>query len=281
MIQNVSGISPKNQHLLNGIVRELALSFSKPALEFIDLLIESFMYPKGNDNPSSRMLGCYENSDPVQKEIKGSDSDYTFEPHDLGYGRLLEMIHLRQLILKIKNGEKSFPSVDSSEYIPSLLAVLEEIHTFMIHLLKELSNYIEVIGSAVIFKEILTEHLPNFRHAFHAFKSFNEILQHLMETVKRTGVSDDEVFQINQKTIELIKKFTVDNVLWFEELMTGSKALKEYLLFEDCELKPIENVNALNEGLPKSISAAINSPQFEDFLQIRKAKLRVCHRRVF
>ena len=282
MIQKNNVISPRNQVLLNKIVRQLSLSLNKPLLEFTDILIESFMYPRGSKRSLINFLQKEDSCAIIdlEDEQKNEPDLPKFEYQDLGNAKILEMISIRQLILQTKSTDGLLPPIESSEYTPKLLYYMEEIHCLFIHLLKELSRCIEMPAYSLLYKAILTENLPHFHHTFQGFKELNGLFHCLLDNVKETGCSDEKIFHVSGKIMDRFEQFSNDNRLWFDDLIMGSSAFKEYLLCEDRILSASDDKLLRNGGIPPQMSKAIHDIKFEVFLETRKAKLRIAHRRV-
>ncbi|SCU99549.1 LANO_0F02234g1_1 [Lachancea nothofagi CBS 11611] len=264
MVKCCSNISPKNRALLNDLSRDLTVSLTTPALEFVDILIESLMYPRGNGNSLMNLIcgtgaGVGEEDEPVSQ--------------DLGLGCLLESVHARHLLVKLKC-QSEISASDERQ-----LRLLGEIHGALVLLLKQLSEQIEVSSCPDFYRDMLQENVSHFRQAFHGFHILNEALLEILECAEQTGLSDLKLFKIDYKTTERLNAFKLDNVKWFEELMLSSRALREYLILQDYQVGSLDQMTS--KTLPKVILAAVRSSDFGIYLQIRKSKLKICHRKVF
>ncbi|CUS23440.1 LAQU0S10e00430g1_1 [Lachancea quebecensis] len=256
MVELASKISEGNQLLFNQIASELSATLTGPTLEFIDVLIESFMYPRGNCSLAA-----------------GDQSQY--ECQEFGHNCILGMVYARHLLNKIK----AHSLTGSPSFAWSLMELLEETRGALVHLLKQLSSQIELPMCSEMYRQILRENVFHFRHAFFNFQALDSILHQLLETLDKTGLLDEEVFQIDYKTIGAIQRFAADNAQWFEDIMLGSKALKEYLLLQDYSTDYLDQVTATK--VPKGVKKAIRSPDFSLFIHGRKSRLKISHRRIF
>ncbi|SCU97008.1 LAMI_0F08548g1_1 [Lachancea mirantina] len=267
VIQMLSSATPQNLLLLNQILRELAHSLNKPVLEFIDSLIERIMIPRGQ-----KLLFWLDKQN--GESLSASAVAEEFQVYDLGHGKLLEMIYLRQLVVKILNDEKSLPKVSSPEYASKLSVLMEHMHALLIALLKELSGFIHISETSSVHKKLVEDHITNFRTAFDGYKSFNEILEALAATPKLFSPPEEGTFKIEPKTIAKIKNFTETNKKWCIDLLLDSNALREFFLLEnDAKLSDDNTVDDL--------CFVVTSEKFICFNRLRKERLRISHRRVF
>lgn len=269
MLEAVSKVSPSNQLLFNQISKELCVSLAKPTLEFVDILIESLMYPRGTGRSLMNLMCGTEES------LASSEHQFAYENQDLGHGCLLHLVHARQLLVRVQG----YPTTGAPEYVSTLLALLEDTHGVLVSLLQQLSRQIEVPACPEIYKQLLRENLEHFRNAFTGFQALDHIMHQLLETVEESGSSSTQVFQIGPKTIERIKSFSAHNSESFERLMLGSRALREYLLLQDYKTDYLDQI--FSAKVPKGILSAVHSSDFGIYMQLRKSKLKISHRRVF
>ncbi|SCU78009.1 LADA_0A03334g1_1 [Lachancea dasiensis] len=262
MVTSSDGLSPKNRILLSKIAKEVTLSLTSPASEFVDLVIESLMYPRGNGNSVMNIL-CGEGSFPDEQQPE-------IVSQDLGMACLLDAVHTRQLLLRLVS------NIDNIEMVKAQFSLLEDIHSAFVHLLRQLSKQIEMSSCPDFFRDLLKENVASFRHAFDGFQALDNILHQLVIDAEHTGSVDGQHFKMDCKTTEGIKTFTLDNAKWFEDLMLSSRALREYLILQD-----YQNGASSSEDLSKAMAAAIRSPDFGTYRQIRKSKLKISHRKVF
>ncbi|KAM3164314.1 hypothetical protein ACU8KH_01217 [Lachancea thermotolerans] len=268
MVESVPKALSNSRLLLSQIANELCASLAKPTLELIDILIEALMYPRGNGNSLMDWTLDAENH-----SVLAEKHQYVHE--DLGYGCILELVHARQLLAKL-NTRMPTPSPD---FTVTLLTISEEIHDVLVHLLAHLKGQANRSTELDLYKNIVRENLPHFRHSFCNFNTLDNILRQLREFSENTSSSNGEGFQIAPKTMESIKTFSSDNSHWFEELMLGSQALREYLLLQDYHTDYLDGINT--SSIPRGISSEIHSSDFGIFLQVRKSKLKISHRKVF
>lgn len=269
MVELASKISPANQLLFNQIANELSASLTGPTLEFIDVLIESFMYPRGNRSLFASARG------ETGMESSPTDHQQLYECQDFGHNCLLGMVYARHLLNKIKSQSLT----ESPDFAWSLLELLEDTRSTLVQLLKQMSSQIELPMCSEMYRQILSENVFHFRHAFLNFQALDCILHQLLETLDKTGLLDEVVFQIDYKTIGAIQRFAADNTQWFEDIMLGSKALKEYLLLQDYRTDYLDQVTATK--VPKGVRKAIRSPEFSSFVHARKSRLKISHRKIF
>ncbi|CUS21448.1 LAQU0S03e02828g1_1 [Lachancea quebecensis] len=268
MVELVSKTLSSNRLLLTQFANELSSSFAKPTLEFVDILIEALMYPRGSGNSLMDWT-----LDSEKYPMLAEKHKYVHE--DLGYGCLLEMVHARQLLVKLNTKAPA----SSPDFTNSILALLEEIHEVLAHLLEHLKSQARRPMGLDLYKSIVQGNLPHFNHAFCNFNILVCILHQLQEFPENTSTGNGDIFQIAPKTMESIKTFSADNLLWFEGLMLGSRALREYLLLQDYHTDYLDSINTVS--IPRGISSEIHSSDFGIFVQVRKSKLKISHRRVF
>lgn len=253
MIQTLKPLSSLNQELLNKIIGELAQSLLKPSLEFDEILIESFMYPRGSD---SLMLNC-------KSQVKSTNEDDTgckFGVHDMGHVQILEMIQIRNIITKLINKLDNVTSVDFVDEVQKLSSQLE---TNFYHLLKQLSLYIEVPKCSDVYRVILTKQLSNFQQFFISHKLFSSITENLIQTATLTGQDKNKCFQVDITLSDMITKFITRNNKWMETMLLESIAFQEF--------------QATHQD-SQPASKILRSRAFRHYLQERKNRLRILHR---
>ncbi|CAR27338.1 hypothetical protein ZYGR_0I06120 [Zygosaccharomyces rouxii] len=202
MINDSNKTTVKNQKLLNQICQELTLSLCHPLLEFVDALLEKFMYPEGIEKDAHPDL------------------------FTLGHPRLLELVYLRQRVDQLqKLNRETFEPI--SQFFPHLLHRIEKIHIILVHLLQVLSNHIEIPTQSKFYRKIVTESISDFQRAFEQFKSLDYVLMALMRNLEKTG-STDKTFLVDSSLLQEIKNFDTENKHWFNDILQESKALKEF-----------------------------------------------------
>lgn len=200
MINNKKTASPKNQRLLNQICKELTVSLSSPLLEFVDVLLESFMYPEG--------------------EIAKLDL------FSLGHPRILELIYLRQKIEHLQHIDPA-RCESCSKFFPQLVQKIEQVHALLVHLLQVLSNHIEVPTQSRFYRRIVMGSVSDFQRAFEQFKALDYVFLTLLRNLEKSGHSD-KTFQVDGSLLLKIEQFTSQNTRWFEDLFRESEAYKEF-----------------------------------------------------
>lgn len=277
MIKDNKMPSPKNQELLNGICKGLVVSQSKSLLEFVDILIEKFMYPRSH---SKYLMHLLTDKECAIIDDEANEEEYEkFETFDLGHPRLLELILIRQKVFQLKfTGNEGWKR---TEYIPKLLRKVEQVYVLLVHLLQVLSDHIEVPAHSKFYRDFITESISDFQSAFESFKSLDYIFLSLIRNAEKSGESDDSLFHVNDALLLDIKQFTNDNLAWYESLMTESIALKEYLLVKNRIFQKENENQPLEEGIAPYALEIIFDIKFEKFLENRKARLNISNRRIF
>lgn len=276
MIKDNKMPSPKNQELLNSICKGLAMSQSKPLLEFVDILIEKFMYPRTH---SKYLMHLLTDKECAIIDDEASEECEKFEMFDLGHPRLLELILIRQKVFELKfTGNEGWKL---TEYIPKLLRKVEQVYILLVHLLQVLSDHIEVPAHSKFYRDFITESISDFQTAFESFKSLDYILHSLIRNAEKSGESDNSLFHVNDALLLDIKQFTNDNLAWYQSLMTESIALKEYLLVKNKIFQKENEMQPLENGIAPYALGIIFDIQFEKFLERRKARLNISNRRIF
>ncbi|GAV53330.1 hypothetical protein ZYGR_0AI06140 [Zygosaccharomyces rouxii] len=202
MINDSNKATLKNQKLLNQICQELTFSLCHPLLEFVDVLLEKFMYPES-----------------VEEDVNP-------DLFTLGHPRLLELVYLRQRIDQLQNvNHETFEPI--SQFFPQLLHRIEKIHSILVHLLQVLSNHIEIPTQSKFYRKIVIESISDFQRAFEQFKSLDYILMALMRNLEKTGFTD-RTFLVDSSLLQEIKNFDTENKQWFDDVLQESKGLKEF-----------------------------------------------------
>lgn len=202
MINDNNRATVKNQKLLNRICQELTFSLCHPLLEFVDALLEKFMYPESVE--------------------EGVIPDL----FTLGHPRLLELIYLRQRIDQLRSVNPEM-SESISQFFPQLLQRVEKIHTLLVHLLQVLSDHIEIPTQSKFYRKIVIESISDFQRAFEQFKSLDCILMALMRNFEKTGCMD-KPFLVDNSLLQEIKDFDTENKQWFDDVLQESKGFKEF-----------------------------------------------------
>lgn len=273
MIKDRKVPSPKNQTLFNEICKTIVASQMKPLLEFVDILLERFMYPR-TETKSLAGIFISEEKDAVETSRPGS-----FEVFDLGHPRILEIIMIRQKIIELKAvGSGGWKM---TEYGPKILRKLNQIYLLLVHLLQVLSDHIEAPLNAKFYREIIMESISDFQMAFETFKSLDFIIHTLLRNLEKSGTTDSKIFSVEDSLLQKIKDFSANNLTWYENLMTESTALREYLLVENKIFQNEEDGKLSKKGINSYALEVIFDPRFDLFLSKRKARLNISNRRIF
>ncbi|SCU81302.1 LAFA_0C03950g1_1 [Lachancea sp. 'fantastica'] len=267
MVTGDSRLTPKVLELVSDVVRDITTSLTEPLTELVDMLTESLMYPRGSRKSLMNIL-CR-----TDEEIKNFESA-DFVSQDLGSVCLLDAVHTAKLIGKLNGLSKG------REYPSTQSAMLEELHGALVNLLKQLSGQIEINSHLCFYKDLLRENVVHFRHAFDALQNLDSLSSALMKTAADLRLSESAaVLKFDAKTAESMRSFTVTNAKWHDQLLLGSQALKEYLVLQD------HNIDTLSSDpqndLYKEAAVVVRSPVFRNYVQARKARLKITQRRVF
>lgn len=266
--------SPKNLELLNKLCEELVISQSKPLLEFVDIIIEKFMYPRPSSASLMDVLIRQEcavvDDEDSDCNLHDSQGSVKYEAFDLGHPRLLELIIIRQKLTELKATPKL--GWEPNEFISKLLSKVQKVYLLLVHLLQVLSDHIEVTTNAKFYREIVIDSISEFQHAFESFKSLDYICQSLIKNVQKSGKSDEKIFYVDDTLLIRITDFIDQNTKWYENIILKSVAFKEFSL--------VENQSSALE-VETSFIKLIHESKFEKFLDKRKSRLRISNRRVF
>lgn len=270
MIKDRKIPSPKNQAIFNEICKTIVTSQLKPLLEFVDILLENFMYPRTESDSLATVLTS-QHTNVLQRRKSGS-----FEVFDLGHPRVLEIIMVRQKIVELKKTDKQGWKL--TEYGPKVLRKLNQIYLLLVNLLQVLSDHIEAPLNALFYRNIIIQSISHFQIAFETFKSLDFIIHALLKNLEKSGTTDSIIFSVEDSLLLKIKEFSTNSLIWYENLMTESTALREYLLVE---AKIFENDQDLSKGIDSYALKVIYDSKFESFLERRKARLNISNRRIF
>ncbi|QLG71273.1 hypothetical protein HG535_0B03120 [Zygotorulaspora mrakii] len=264
--------SPKNRDILNNLGNELVISQSKPVLEFVDIIIERFMYPR---LPSKSLMGLLLLQECAIIDEESNDNDdldnlIKYETFDLGHPRILELILIRQKLEELNSTEKK--TWKSDEYMTKLLTKVQQVYVLLVHLLQVLSDHIEVPAHSAFYKGIVLDSIADFQRAFESFKILDFICQSLIRSVAESGKSDNSIFYVEDTLLRHIESFIQGNIKWYEDIMLQSTALKEFYLTEK---------KMLPQSIPSHETDLLHQKGFEIFLEKRKLRLRISTRRVF
>ncbi|CEP64820.1 Aro5p LALA0_S13e03752g [Lachancea lanzarotensis] len=262
MVTGDPKLSPKILELLSNVVREITVSLTEPLSEFVDILTESLMYPRGTTNSLMNIL-CKTNEEIEIREAA------EFVSQDLGTACLLDAVHTAKLIgkLNVLSKRRDYPLTQS--------AMLEEVHSALVSLLKQLSGQMETCSHLFFYKDLLRESVVHFRHAFDALQDLDAISVRLVLSARESSAPEHPLLDIDAKTTGYIRTFTVTNANWHEQLLLGSRALKEYLVLHTPSGD--DSTNALYE----EATVVVRSPVFRNYVQARKSQLKITHRRIF
>ncbi|QLQ82092.1 hypothetical protein HG537_0G03470 [Torulaspora globosa] len=262
MIKDQKIPSPKNQMIFNEICKTIVTSQLKPLLEFVDILLEKFMYPRTESDSLATILNS-------QDTLQRSGS---FEVFDLGHPRILEIIMVRQKIVELKKTGKQGWKI--TEYGPKVLRKLNQIYPLLVNLLQVLSDHIEAPLNALFYRNIIIQSISHFQIAFETFKSLDFIIHALLRNLEKSGTNDTLIFTVEDSLLLKIKDFSASSLIWYENLMTESTALREYLI--------VEAKHDLQEnGITSYAHKVIYDSKFESFLERRKTRLNISNRRIF
>lgn len=263
MIQLVGDISALNQNLLNKIIAELAQSMLKPTLEFDEILLECFMYPRGLES----LLHKYE----FENNASTMEHKHDFNLQDIGHAQLLEIIHIRKVILDTQSSCKALDQ--NTGFVLKIQELFNKIECLVYELLKRLSVYIEVPKCSKLYRSILTKQLPNFNEFFSAYKMFNAITNSLLETAVKTGQDTTKYFNVDVSLSDTITKFIKSNDKWMHQMLLESTSFQEFRLIRSkCDSKAeTSSFSSTNDTCCSS---------FTEFNQERKNRLRIQHRSI-
>ncbi|CDO92039.1 unnamed protein product [Kluyveromyces dobzhanskii CBS 2104] len=260
MVQCVGHISTLNQTLLNKITAEIVQSMLKPTLEFDEILMESFMYPRGMESLLHKYR--FENTD----DMKERDCD--FDIQDIGHAQILEIVHLRRIILDTQSKCKR---PDQPDFIQHVQQSLHSVESLMYDLLKRLSVYMEVPSCSRLYNGILSKQLPNFKEFFLRFKTFHTITNSLFETAMKTGQNPSKYFNVEITLSDTITKFMNSNEKWMHQMLLESSSLQEFRM-------TLSGNDKIDESTLQPSSKVTRSSSFKKFNQERKNRLRISHR---
>ncbi|SCU83963.1 LAME_0C07536g1_1 [Lachancea meyersii CBS 8951] len=270
MLNPSSKFTPKILELLSKIASETTLSLTEPLMEFVDILTESLMYPRGSrESLLDVMCGNIGSLNEAEIEEK-----HDFVTEELGLGCLLETVHTAELLRKMTRMSKN------SNFVFGQSATLEEIHCVLVNLLKQLSAQIEICFYPKFYQTLLRENVTHFRRAFEALQGLDNITARLLKNAEQQRTTEPAFLEIDAKTTEFIRIFTVSNAKWHEELLLGSRALKEYLAVKS-ESKNVSADSELIEEMCDEAIAVVRSPVFGNYVRVRKSKLKITHRKIF
>ncbi|AET38028.1 uncharacterized protein Ecym_2283 [Eremothecium cymbalariae DBVPG len=197
MVHSVA-ISPRNIELLNKIIRELLASLERQMLEFVEILLDVLILPSSNKrNLVVSLAGGNKNL--------AFDEDEGMGYYDLGYNNIVGMIHLRNMILDFQK-QNSSANISEVDYILQVLHQVDTIHNYFIHILKCLSLHVEVPICTSIYKTTLAVMLPYFEQMFFSMKTFYNIVCSLLDDARKTGLSDDDIFQVDSDVFVQIQQ---------------------------------------------------------------------------
>lgn len=264
--------SPKNQVLFNEICKTIVTSQLKPLLEFVDMLLEKFMYPRSESDSLATVLAA--NDERASEECKTR-----FEVFDLGHPRILEIIMVRQKIVELK----TLPNEGwkMTEYGPKILRKLNQMYLLLVHLLQVLSDHIEAPSNASFYRDIIMQSVSHFQIAFETFKSLDFIINALLKNLEKSGTTDSKIFSVDDFLLQKIKDFSAHNLIWYENLISESTALREYLLVETKIFENEKDQDLSRKGMDSYVLKVIYDSKFESFLERRKTRLNISNRRIF
>ncbi|KAH3903379.1 uncharacterized protein SCODWIG_03791 [Saccharomycodes ludwigii] len=272
-------LTKENEQLLNKLVLQITLKLQKPIMEFMDILIESFMYPRGVEASLLSKILNYTDNNPKEAKTdklmlsitrKQASLCEKYECNDLGNFSLLEILHIKKLLLEsgkntayddsLEKKDKSYSTVKKS---------MDKIHIAIVYLLRNLSTYLEIPTCFSFFKKILHDNMGNFETCFKLFKLYNVIVDLLIDAANRGGVNNSALFQVTNDDLELIESFSKDISLWMETMLFNSTAFQDY---------KEQDIFASN-SVCKSVSVVLTE-SFEKFLTSRKQLLRISARTI-
>ncbi|QLL34971.1 hypothetical protein HG536_0H03460 [Torulaspora globosa] len=273
MIKDRKIPSPKNQAIFNEICKTIVTSQLKPLLEFVDILLEKFMYPRTESDSLATLLSS-QHADTLQRSRSGS-----FEVFDLGHPRVLEIIMVRQKIVELRKTGKQGWKI--TEYGSKVLRKLNQIYLLLVHLLQVLSDHIEAPLNALFYRNIIIQSISHFQIAFETFKSLDFIIHALLRNLQKSGTTDSIIFSVDDSLLLKIKDFSANSLVWYESLMIESTALREYLLVETKIFETGDEQDLSKKGIDSYALKVIYDSKFESFLERRKARLNISNRRIF
>ncbi|CAI4062170.1 hypothetical protein N7582_002064 [Saccharomyces uvarum] len=247
------------------LVNSLKESVCKTLLEFVDIQIESLMYP---NNPKCFTRIFKDNkmlNDTCDKE--GKAKNY---PSSLGIGHsaLFSLICIRQKTnsLRSLHEEKRSPS----ELVEDLTIKLKSITEVYNHLNKLYHSYLTVKHNNIAHQKLLSDFVTQSDFMFDILRRYATITS----SVAKGGENCNHFVGIADQFIE-------DTNLFYKRIINNSNAYAEYHL-----MKHGINRNSSEETLVElefktlDVSGMHLDDEFDDFLQNRKASLKITHRRV-
>ncbi|CCH60846.1 hypothetical protein TBLA_0D03460 [Henningerozyma blattae CBS 6284] len=242
--ETIYNMSNTNVEILTQIVKELSVSICKPIHEFLDNILEKFMFPKST--------------------MKLTSNDINI----LGNARILEIIYLNSLIDKNVLNNYIYPIKEDKSNLIDLINVLQRIHEILIMFLNELN---QSINHNDFIKEFLIHELLNFETIFKSFKKFDSIMIKLFESFQLTVKHINIEFSVNQCLLTEIQTFIKENKSMYNQLIINSNGFVEY-----CKINEIPRTSSL------SVKAnIINDHRFNLFINKRKDELQLTARRIF
>lgn len=247
------------------VVNTLKNLVCKSLLEFVDIQIESFMYP---DDPK-RFTRIFKGNK-ILSDATDKDSKVKSYPPSLGIGHsaLFPLIYIRQKT-------NSLRSLNELQLVPTQLIcdinekfkTINELYESLIELYHSYQtvdcnniNQQKLLGDLIARSNFMLENLHRYIAIASSIAGVNEDANNLVDTVNR---------------------FIDDTILFHKRIINNSKAYTEYHL-----MKRSLNRNQSEETLVElefrslEVSDVHLDDEFDDFLQHRKAALKITHRRV-
>ncbi|CAI7116947.1 ATV_collapsed_G0019000.mRNA.1.CDS.1 [Saccharomyces cerevisiae] len=247
------------------IVNALKDLVCKCLLEFVDIQIESFMYP---DDPK-----CFTRifkGNKIVNEASDKDSKVRSYPSSLGVGHsaLFPLIYIRQKTnsLQFLNDPKQLPTPlvdDMNAKFKGIIKVYEN----LIHLYH---SYQTVDCNNMNQQKLLGDLVSR--------GNFMLDILHGYVTIASTIVRDSKDANI---LIDTVNRFIHDTILFHKRIIHNSNAYTEYhVMKRGMQRNQSEETLVELEFRTLDVSDVNLDNEFDDFLQHRKTSLKITHRRV-
>lgn len=195
--------------IMTQMVKALIKSYSTPCLEFVDILIESIMYPTGfKESPGKLLKNC----------LSLKKSNINPDGKNLGHPILFELVALKHMLQNLQDKEED--CVKSQRRINETNALLHNIHNRLIMNQK-------ILKRTEFYTTVLTKHDDKFQEMF-------KLLDHLSEII--TLVKDQNT--VAEK--ELVKKmdtFATKSISFYNTLLSASVAKQDFIEYVGHDVK--------------------------------------------
>ncbi|CAI4062836.1 hypothetical protein SUVZ_07G1320 [Saccharomyces uvarum] len=247
------------------LVNTLKESVCKTLLEFVDIQIESLMYP----NDPKRFTRIFKDNkmsnETCNKEVKAKNY-----PSSLGIGHsaLFSLIYISQKTnsLRSLNEQKRSPT----EVVENLNIKLKSIAEVYNHLNELYHSYLMVKHNNIAHQKLLSDFVTQSDFMFDILRRYATITSSVAKSSENSN-----------GLVDITNQFIEDTNLFYKRIINNSNAYAEYHL-----MKHGINRNSSEETLVElefktlDVSGMHLDDEFDDFLQKRKASLKITHRRV-